>query len=165
MYRYRVDNAVTYTPEDVVLFKESPFASFMERLTLENAKHGIPPDVDSDVPRDTTQRQDEIAETLRTEDRNVSLIDWELDEPTRRTATLEAMRHGVDFIVNGQLALGSLSGAANLLMRTSGYSELGNFLYVPCDTQDKTTLQSAFRLCFLADLLHSLQGQLPPPRC
>jgi hypothetical protein len=47
-------------------------------------------------------------------------------------------------------------------MRTSGYSELGTFLYVPCDTQAKTTLQSAFRLCFLADLLHSLQGQLPP---
>ncbi|MEP1472276.1 MAG: hypothetical protein ABJK20_00290 [Halieaceae bacterium] len=162
MYRYSVDNAVTYTPEDVVLFKESPFASFMERLTLENANHGIPPDLDSEAPRDTTQRQDEIADTLRTEDRNVSLIEWELDEPTRRTATLEAMRHGVDFIVNGQLALGSLSGAANLLMRTSGYSELGNFLYIPCDTQGKTTLQSAFRLCFLADLLHSLQGQLPP---
>ena len=64
MYRYSVDNAVTYTPEDLVLFKESPFASFMERLTLENPSHGIPPDVDSEPPRDTTQRQDEIAETL-----------------------------------------------------------------------------------------------------
>ena len=162
MYRYSVDNAVTYTPEDLVLFKESPFASFMERLTLENPNHGIPPDVNSELPRDTTQRQDEIAETLRSEDRNVSLIDWEMDEPSRRIATLEAMRHGVDFIVNGQLALGTLSGTANLLMRTSGYSELGTFLYVPCDTQAKTTMQSAFRLCFLADLLHSLQGQLPP---
>ncbi len=162
MYRYSVDNAVTYTPEDLVLFKESPFASFMERLTLENPSHGIPPDIGSEPPRDTTQRQDDIVETLRAEDRNVSLIEWEMDEPTRRNATLEAMRHGVDFIVNGQLALGTLSGAANLLMRTSGYSELGNFLYIPCDTQAKTTLQSAFRLCFLADILHSLQGQLPP---
>lgn len=162
MYRYSVDNAVTYTPEDLVLFKESPFASFMERLTLENPSHGIPPDIGSEPPRDTTQRQDEIVETLRAEDRNVSLIEWDMDEPTRRNATLEAMRHGVDFIVNGQLALGTLSGAANLLMRTSGYSELGSFLYIPCDTQAKTTLQSAFRLCFLADILHSLQGQLPP---
>ena len=162
MYRYSVDNAVTYTPEDLVLFKESPFASFMERLTLENPNHGIPPDVDSQPPRDTTQRQDDIAETLSSEDRNVALIEWEMDEPSRRIATLEAMRHGVDFIVNAQLALGTLSGTANLLMRTSGYSELGTFLYIPCDTQAKTTLQSAFRLCFLADLLHSLQGQLPP---
>ena len=43
MYRYSVDNAITYTSEDLVLFKESPFASFMERLTLENPSHGIPP--------------------------------------------------------------------------------------------------------------------------
>jgi hypothetical protein len=71
------------------------------------------------------------------------------------------MRQGIDFIVNGQLALGPLSGSANLLMRTSGFSELGNYLYIPCDTQGKTTMHSAFRLCFLADLLHSLQGQLP----
>ncbi|MBT3411329.1 MAG: hypothetical protein HN430_11620, partial [Halieaceae bacterium] len=80
----------------------------------------------------------------------------------RRAATLQAMRKGVDYIVNGQLALGPLSGSANLLMRTSGFSELGNYLYIPCDTQAKTTLNSAFRLCFLAALLHSLQGQLPP---
>ncbi len=162
MYRYSVDNAVTYTSEDVVLFKESPFASFMERLTLENPGHGIPPDLDTSPPQDTITRQDDLAETLRAEQREVSLIDWDAEEPIRRTATLEAMRHGVDFIVNGQLALGPLSGSANLLMRTSGYSELGSYLYIPCDTQGKTGLQSAFRLCFLADLLHSLQGQLPP---
>ena len=77
-------------------------------------------------------------------------------------ATLAAMRDGADFIVNGQLALGPLCGSANLLMRTSGYSELGDYLYVPCDTKATTTSQSAFRLSFLADLLHSLQGQLPP---
>ena len=72
------------------------------------------------------------------------------------------MRSGVDFIVNGQLALGPLAGSANLLVRTSGYSELGDFLYLPCDTQARSTPNAAFRLAFLADLLHSLQGQLPP---
>ena len=64
MYRYSVDNAITYTSEDLLLFKESPFASFMERLTLENPNHGIPPDVGSEPPGDTRERQDEIAETL-----------------------------------------------------------------------------------------------------
>jgi hypothetical protein len=162
MYRYSVDNAITYTSEDLVLFKESPFASFMERLTLENPDHGIPPDAGSEPPKNTRERQDGIAETLLAEGRDVALIDWEAEEPVRRSATLAAMRRGVDFIVNGQLALGPLSASANLLMRTSGYSELGDFLYMPCDTQAKTTLQSTFRLCFLADLLHSLQGQLPP---
>jgi hypothetical protein len=162
MYRYSVDNAVTYTSEDFVLFRESPFACWMERLTLENPDHGIPPDVGTSEPSNTMERQDDLIDTLRADGRDVVLIDWEQDESRRRAATLDAMRAGADFIVNGQLALGPLSGSANLLMRTSGYSELGDFLYIPCDTQAKTTLHSAFRLCFLADLLHSLQGQLPP---
>jgi hypothetical protein len=162
MYRYSVDNAVTYTSEDFVLFRESPFACWMERLTLENPEHGILPDPGSDAPDNSVQRQDDIAQTLRAAGKAVELIDWDRDESGRRLATLAAMRSGVDFIVNGQLALGPLSDGANLLMRTSGYSDLGNFLYLPCDTQAKTTLHSAFRLCFLADLLHSLQGQLPP---
>jgi len=134
----------------------------MERLTLENPEHGILPDAGSVEPRDTMDPQDDLADTLRAEDKNVVLVSWEASEPERRSATLEAMRHGSDFIVNGQLALGPLSGSANLLMRTTGYSELGSFLYVPCSTQPKTSMHSALRLCFLADLLHSLQGQLPP---
>jgi hypothetical protein len=162
MYRYSVDNAVTYTSEDFVLFRESPFACWMERLSLENPDHGIPPDAGSLPPGDSIERQDDMADTLRSEGKDVCLVDWDADEPERRSATLEAMRKGVDFIVNGQLALGPLSGTANLLVRTSGYSELGDFLYIPCDTQAKTRPHSEFRLCFLADLLHSLQGQLPP---
>jgi hypothetical protein len=162
MYLYRVDNAVTYTSEDLVLFRESPFACWMERLTLENPDHGIPPDSGSEAPGNTLTRQDDIAATLRDEGKDVVLIDWDAAEPRRRSETLEAMRQGADFIVNGQLALGPLSGSVNLLMRTSGYSQLGDYLYIPCDTQARTTLNSAFRLCFLADLLHSLQGQLPP---
>ncbi len=162
MYLYPVDNAVTYTSEDLVLFREAPFACWMERLTLENPDHGIAPDPGSTPPRDGMTRQDDLAETLRAEGKDVLLVAWDAEEPQRRTATLRGMREGADFIVNGQLALGPLSGSANLLMRTSGYSELGDYLYIPCDTQGGSSLQSAFRLCFLADLLHSLQGQLPP---
>jgi len=162
MYRYHVDNTVTYTPDDIVLFRESPFAIWMERLTLENPDHGIAPDIHSKQPKDTQESRDYIVATLRAEGRNVVLIDGDMDEPERRTATLAAMRGGADFIVNGQLAVGTLSGGVNLLMRTSGYSQLGDFLYIPCETQASTSLHSAFRLSFFADLLHHLQGQLPP---
>lgn len=163
MYRYRIDNAVTYTPEDFALFRESPFACWMERLTLDNPDHGISPDTGSEPPlRDSAERQDDLADTLGAEGKDVRLIPWDEDEPGRRDATLEAMRGGADFVVNGQLAQGPLSGAANLLVRTSGYSQLGDFLYVPCDMQSGDTRHSAFRLCFLADLLYGLQGQLPP---
>ncbi|MFK8047543.1 MAG: hypothetical protein AB8B81_03815 [Halioglobus sp.] len=162
MYRYSADNAITYTSEDFVLFKESPFASWMERLSLENPDHGILPQAGSEAPTDTIESQDDLADTLRAEGKDVVLVSWERDEAARRTATLDAMRIGADFIVNAQLAVGPLSGAANLLMRTSGYSQFGNYLYVPCNTQRHANSHAALRLCFLADLLHSIQGQLSP---
>jgi hypothetical protein len=162
MYRSSLDNTITYTPEDIVLFRESPFAAWMERLTLENPDHGIPPDLNSSPPRNRPERQDDIVATLRAEGRNVAQIDWESEELERRAATLEAMRSGADFIVQGQLTAGVLSGTTSLLMRTSGYSGLGDFLYIPCETHSTNPLQSAFRLCFIADLLQQVQGQLPP---
>ncbi len=161
MYRYIVDNAITYTPDDLVLFRESPFAAWMERLTLENPDHGIPPDLDSIGAYPEAPQQHDIVATLRSEGRKVALIESDQEEPDRRIATLEAMRLGADFIVNGQLAFGPLSGAVDLLMRTSGYSELGDFLYIPCETRIGNSLQSPFRLCFAADLLATLQGRLP----
>jgi len=157
MYRYSVDQTISYTSDDVVLFRESAFASWMERLTLENPSHGILPDADA---QPTPAPDDCLEQTLAAEGKNVIAIDWDSNEAMRRTATLAAMRHGVDFIVNGQLAVGPLSDSVSLLMRTSGYSELGNYLYIPCAS--KSGSSSVFRLCYLADLLHSLQGQLPP---
>ncbi|HEY6130830.1 MAG TPA: hypothetical protein VIV27_02370, partial [Halioglobus sp.] len=100
--------------------------------------------------------------TLRAEGRNVAQIDGDLDESDRCFATLAAMRAGADFIINGQLAVDNLSGHIQLLMRTSGFSLLGDYLYVPCDTYGRETFQTAFRLCFAAELLQSLQDQLPP---
>jgi len=163
MYRYIVDDVITYTPDDLVLFRESPFAVWMERLTLENPDHGIPPDLDSIASYQQAPRPDpDIVATLRVEGRNVILIDPRQQEPARRAATLEAMRGGADFIVSGQLAAGNLSGVADLLMRTSGFSELGDFLYIPCDTRAHKSLESSLRLCFAADVLANVQGQLPP---
>lgn len=162
MYRCTIDNAITYSSEDFVLFRESPFACWMERLTLDNPDHGIPFDLDNTQPCTSTKPQDELAATLRAEGRQVCLIGLHEVEADRRSATRRAMGQGVDFIINGQLALGSLAGPADMLMRTSGYSELGDFLYIPCTTQAGSPAHSIFRLCFLADLLQGLQGQLPP---
>lgn len=44
MYRNCASSDIVYTPEDLILFRESPFAFWMERLSLENPNHGIAPD-------------------------------------------------------------------------------------------------------------------------
>ena len=162
MIRHSINNTVIYSPDDIVLFRESPFAAWMERLTLENPRHGIPPDIHTTASKDTESTQATLVATLRVEGRNVVVIDSELQEPDRNMATLEAMRTGADFIVNGQLTVDTLSAKPHFLMRTSGYSDLGAFLYIPCDTQAESSLNSGFRLSFVAELLHVLQGQLPP---
>ncbi len=162
MYRYNNDNAVTYTPDDLDLFRESPFALWMERLTLENPDHGIFPDVDSSAPADRGAAPIAVAETLRAEGKQVAHINPDHDEPDRREATIAAMHEGADFIAGGQLAVGAFSAGSQLLMRTSGYTRLGDFLYIPCEAETSDTFHSGFRLAFLAHLLESIQGQLPP---
>ncbi|TXS92824.1 hypothetical protein FV139_12705 [Parahaliea maris] len=162
MQRDSADNKLSFSADDLVLFRKSPFASWMERLTLENPRHGIPPDADAPDPVIPARPQNAFAATLRANSRRFVQIEWEASPRQRATATLDAMRRGVDFIVDGQLAVGPLNDSVNLLMRTSGFSELGDYLYLPCDTAGQYGAEAAFRLCFLADLLHSLQGQLPP---
>lgn len=161
MYRDNIDNAITYTQDDLALFRESPFAVWMERLTLENPEHGIHPDHDVSWPPRFDSHQASIAGTLRDEGRRVIEIDCDADETERRIATIAAMKAGVDFIVDGQLAANNLSDRVDLLMRTSGYSELGDFLYVPCETRAGDKSRLVYRLAFFADLLEMLQGQLP----
>lgn len=162
MRRDSADSKLVFSADDLVLFRNSPFASWMERLTLENPHHGIPPDDNASSPAASARPQNVFAATLRANNRRFVQIDWEAAQAQRATATLEAMRKGMDFIVDGQLAVGPLSDGVNLLMRTSGFSELGDYLYLPCDTAGQYGADAAFRLCFQADLLHSLQGQLPP---
>jgi hypothetical protein len=196
MYRYSLDDTIVYSSNDIVLFNESPFASWMERLTVESSQHGIAPDEGSEASKvaSTAQKSfsnseravvepvewdkvvelrqtpaeakieqgDGVVQSLGAEGKVVVLIDGGWDESQRRAETLDAMKRGADLIINGQLASGPLSDTAKLLMRRSGFSDLGNYLYIPCDTSAVTTPHSAFRLCFLADLLHSVQGHLPP---
>ncbi len=162
MYRYSVDNTIVFSSDDLVLFRESPFAVWMERLTLEHPDHGIPPDRGSEPPRSPYGPQVAFAANLRGNRRDFEQIGWHQSEEERRYATLNAMRRGVHFIVDGHLSDGLLSGPVNLLVRASGRSALGDYLYMPGDTQGGETAHDPFRLCFIADLLHTVQGQLPP---
>ena len=162
MHRDSVDDAVTYLPDDLILFRESPFAAWMERLTLDNPDHGILPDAGAEPPQPHAESVDDIVATLRAEGRNVAVVDASLTPFERREDTLSAMRSGADFIAGGYLQQDSVGANAGLLMRTSGFSSLGNFLYIPCEARPLDTRNSPFRLCVLAELLLAIQKQLPP---
>ena len=199
MYRRSTDNTIAYTAEDLVLFRESPFASWMERLTLENPDHGISPDaasgpvgrglnpvqpavvrsvaqgpgVESLAWRDfilgdksaclkTTWWPHKTDDVAAGESDHLAFVEPRMEEAQRLADTLDAMRRGAAFIVNGQLGVGQLSDSVDLLMRSDGCSELGSYHYTPCDTRPEDGLHAHFRLSFSADLLDQLQGKLPP---
>lgn len=162
MRRFSVDNSIIYSAMDLVLFRESPFAVWMERLALENPGHGIIPDQGSKIPISPYTPQVAFARRLQERGRDVAQIGWHIGERERREATLAAMHEGVQFIIDGQLCDGPLAGPVNLLVRTSGQSHLGAYLYLPGDTQGNDSQYDPFRLCFSADLLAAMQGCLPP---
>ena len=162
MFRSSEDTGVIYTSDDLVLFRESPFAAWMERLTLENPDHGIQPDRDSPYTGEHPDDLQDIVATLREEGRDVAVVEAG-DSPGEHGHNTEvAMRSGADFIVGAYLSDGVLAARAGLLMRTSGFSDFGDHLYIPCEARPVDKRHSAFRLCVLADLLHAAQGQLPP---
>ncbi len=161
MYRNSAKSDIIYTPEDLILYRESPFASWMERLTLENPDHGIAPDDSSERPcprafdscahlrserldwQDfvsgtrtgeqpaTVETSTDLATALKQQGMDVVTVGKHLGERERRAATEAAMQRGAEYIANAYLALGPLACSTDLLIRSKGVSELGAYLYLP----------------------------------
>jgi len=165
MHRHPIEQTLLFAPEDMLLFKGSPFAAWMERLTFENPGHGIAPDETSPLPPRAVRAVSaaaSLADGLIAQGRHVAVVDTALDEPARWRATAEAMRAGRDYIVDGELQAGELAAPVHLLLRSSGRSDLGDYLYLPCEMAEQPDFDTGLRLAFLADLLQDIQGQMPP---
>lgn len=83
--------------------------------------------------------------------------------PSQINATAEAMRRGVQVIVQGALANGSWVGRADILRRIPQPSLLGDWSYEAIDTKlaQQTRGGTLLQLCLYADLLAALQGHWP----
>jgi uncharacterized protein len=77
--------------------------------------------------------------------------------------TLNAMRRGVDVIVQPPLAHGRFTGRADVLLRTDAPSDLGNHSYEPVDTKlaRDTRAGTILQLCTYAALLAPSLGREP----
>lgn len=195
MYRCNATKSLSYTPEDLLLFEESPFASWMERLNVDNPDHGIEPDwhhkfgdgytdsssesdnkisnvesvswndfVDSrkpPPPLDGMRRYDS-ATSRQSDTGDVVVFEQCSSESLDGNGTLAAMHAGAPFVINARLVQAPLSCNVDILLRSSGVSDLGDYLYLPCATTKDTSENAAQGLSFAADLLEGIQGKLPP---
>ncbi|HEX8039763.1 MAG TPA: TM0106 family RecB-like putative nuclease, partial [Chryseosolibacter sp.] len=78
-------------------------------------------------------------------------------------AGLQAMRDGVDVIVQAKLADGQWIGYADILLKVPGKSKFGDWSYEVQDTKlaQETRAATLLQLCLYTDLLSVVQGTAP----
>ena len=83
--------------------------------------------------------------------------------PRSRTTTVQAMRRGVDLIVQAALESGRWSGQADILRRVEGRSQLGDWGYEVVDTKLSREAKAGtiLQLCLYSDMMKEIQGTLP----
>jgi hypothetical protein len=157
----------TFSPEDLKLYYESPFASWMEKLHRDQPEHGVHPDLIA-TGLGTADEVDPIKNKIFVDQlieagNQVVVIANEGHEAGRQLQTVNAMRAGAHFIFDAHLSVVPLAGRIDILMRTPGESRLGDFHYLPAQFfhQDPVLTDLPVELCCFVDMLDHLQGKRP----
>ena len=161
------NRANNFSPGDLKLYYESPYASWMEQLTRDNPDHGIRPDLiatgagtaDSVDPT----KNKVFIDQLKAAGNQVVLIASDTHETGRQLNSVNAMRTGAHFIFDAHLNVTPLTGAIDILVRTGGTSRLGDYHYVPAKFyyNDPALTDMPVELCCFVDMLEHLQGMRP----
>ena len=158
-----IQNNLFFAPSDLITFMESPFASHMERWRVEDRSVSRLMDPEDDVKetikKKAYEHENAFLEKLRSDGKEVILIEWDDPEPTRER-TRKAMRSGADVIAQAYLELDNFGGYADFLVRKSGKSKLGDFHYEVWDTKLSRKMKPYFaiQLCCYAEMLEQEQG-------
>src|SRR5688572_2716300 len=86
-----------------------------------------------------------------------------LDEGGRGERTVEAMKSGIEIIVQADLQDGHWRGRADILIKVDRPSSLGNWSYEVIDTKlaRETRGGTILQLCLYSELLAKIQGVMP----
>lgn len=109
------------------------------------------------------QHEKGYVEHLKAQGRTIEVIYDGSGEDMAIAQTLEAMRAGVEIIVQGALRAGEFVGRADVLQRVDTASDLGAWSYEAIDTKlaRETKAGTVLQLCLYAALLHVTQGRRP----
>ena len=165
-------NNITFSPTDIVKFFESEFASYMdhfekvvskETLTNQNI-HRDPKDSLHDVIIGMgNDHEKEIIENLEKQNQIIKIDKDDCDRKTCIKQTSSAIKNGVDKIYQAAIGTDKIFGYVDILEKTEGHSELGDYHYTPCDIKIAThPIPSAIiQLCCYCDILEKIQKVLP----
>ena len=114
-----------FSPTDLCVFMESPFASWMDRYNLDFPGKLTPDGPTEDqqvVMRKGIQHEKEFVAQLIRDGRSVVEIPGTGD---RFADTLPSIREGADIIYQGGLSVPPFAGFSDFLAKTVGDSDLG----------------------------------------
>lgn len=161
---YYSENIIVYSPSDLCRFMSSPFASWMERYSIEIPEHGFERDEDDSMLR-LLQDKGEAHEAgllkeFQLQGKNIAVIDGATVKK-KRANTLTAMASGAEVIFQACLQKSPFRGFADFLVKVPGQSLLGDYHYEVWDTKLSKTPKPYFavQLCCYAEMLAEDQGR------
>lgn len=168
---YKKNGQLYYSPSDLASFMESPFASWMDRFSIEHADEAPNKDPVDELKSALAQKgyaQEEVQKSafLQQEKTLLSIKGASADD--KYLNTLNAMAKGIDVIVQARLQLDQFAGYADFLVKVvhshgDQPSLLGNWHYEVWDSKLANTVKPSFvvQLCSYSEMLGSMQGVLP----
>ena len=161
---YLKKNQLVYSPSDITLYLESPFASWMEHLLVTNPEMASDPD-ETDPINMLLQEKGNIHEVVvldALKGKGFSVAEIVRDEQAV-DETIKAMQEGKDIIFQACLVKGWLKGYADFLVKVKGESIFGDYQYEVWDTKLSKSMKPYFiiQLCCYAEMLKDAQGVLP----
>ena len=150
MYKQSETNELVYSPSDLTLFMRSPFASWMDRLALQDSsfkKSDSDPMMDL-LAKHGVKHEVEFLKTLIEQygEENVAQISRDKKKAAKETA--DAINAGYSVIFQAYLERESFKGSADFLIKKPGQSKLGDYYYEVWDTK----LSKATRPYFIVQL-------------
>ena len=115
---YKKNGQLHYSPSDLTLHMESPFASWMDRYELEHPQNcperdPVDPLLETLAQKGYSHESSLIASLTQDGHTIQDIGETEYDE--KFGATVAAMKNGVDVIVQGRLESSNLGGFADFL--------------------------------------------------
>jgi len=160
------NDALLFSPSDLITFMESPFASAMDRSKISNPaleKHIDPEDsLFTSLQRKGEKHEKQFIEELKLAGHCVFDINQYSAQKTLNT-TLVAMQEGKNIITGGYLSHEQFSGISDILAKVPGDSLLGDYHYEVWDIKLSKIIKPYFviQLCCYVEMLQHLQGIRP----
>lgn len=162
---YYQNKVVIYSPSDLTRYMESPFASWMDRLALDNENIKELKDPEDALMSRLAQKGYEHEDLQESAFLNSGKQVVKITSKGQQALddTVQAMNDGVDVIVQAYLQLDQFSGYADFLVKVPGASNLGDYHYEVWDTKLAGSVKPKFlmQLCCYAEMLQVIQGVLP----